>query len=286
MEEKRTNTYRMRLKPFLGLALLFTLATSACQRVTDPASPPMSRATDPPAMRMIIAPVEIGLMIDKTGSTKWTRTQQLEPEDLKPLIDLLRRTGGEIGVGLISDDSNRSLLRLRVEVPPIEPKVDIQDPQVGDLDAYEAAQKQRDNNAKRAELEKNQVSYLDAKTAWEKQTGQDIQQFSLELKKLLSVKPKFGASDVWGGIARCELFLAEDNSVWPQGATPHRFLALVSDGQHNVASNSQVSLNSGARLLLINGSRSVGELGHLNPLMFESAQAAFLYITTIEGGKK
>jgi hypothetical protein len=66
-------------------------------------------------------PVKVAIVPDQTGSRNWTRTPSVRPEDLTPLIDLFRSRGGEIGVGLIRDDSNRSLVRLRVERPPVAP---------------------------------------------------------------------------------------------------------------------------------------------------------------------
>ncbi|HMF55912.1 MAG TPA: hypothetical protein VK619_06110, partial [Pyrinomonadaceae bacterium] len=74
----------------------------------------------------------------------------------------------------------------------------------------------------------------------------------------------------------------EPGAVWP-GQT-HSFIILNSDGA-DTTKRKPVEIRSGARLLLINGSGSVGTLGSLNPLRFESKQAAFDFITAKELGR-
>lgn len=66
-------------------------------------------------------PVEICILQDKSLSTRTTRTQQIRENEVDSVVKLLRQTGGEIGFGLIRDNSNSSLKRLRIEVPPPEP---------------------------------------------------------------------------------------------------------------------------------------------------------------------
>lgn len=271
----------------LIIAIVFVFGAAQCggsresEVITVP--PPVKVETPP---RTPPVPIRIAVGADKTGSTHWTRTQQLQPDDVEPLIKLLRRSGGEIAVGLISDDSNRSLLRLRIEVPPVEPVLDVKDPQVGEVDAYELAEQKKANDQKRAEFAAAHDRYVEARKQWEASTQRDVDHFLTSLKSLLAVDPNYRATDIWGAITRYDLYLSEDDSSWGATRPIHKYLAMVSDGEDNVHAGSTGPLKSGAKLLLVNGSASVGSLAPLNPQQFESVQAAFRYITAVEGGNE
>src|SRR5512135_1608073 len=66
-------------------------------------------------------PVRVAIFQDKSGSTNWTGTPTLKVEDVEPLVDLLSYCGGELGFGLISDNSNRGLIRLIIDPQPMKP---------------------------------------------------------------------------------------------------------------------------------------------------------------------
>jgi hypothetical protein len=89
-------------------------------------------------------------------------------------------------------------------------------------------------------------------------------------------------TDISSALDRAELFLNEPGAVWP--TETHRLIILNSDGI--ATTNRQpVEIKSGARLLLINGSGSLGTLEPLHPLRFESKQAALAYIAATELGR-
>lgn len=216
-------------------------------------------------------PVKIDVMADKTASTQRTRTQQLQPADVDQLIDLLRLRGGDLAVGLIQDQSNRTLLRLRVKVPPSEPEAPSQEG-----NAFEVAERMEKYKA-----DKNQAAIL--KREWQAEVDADVEQFRGELSALLEREPNFRRTDVWGAIWRADLFLSESDAGWPQPT--HRYLILVSDAQDNVKQPA-TPLRSGAKLILVNGSASLGSIASLNPERFESVAAAFDYVIANERGRK
>jgi hypothetical protein len=82
-----------------------------------PSQQPVIRTETAPTSLPCAAPVKVALMGDKTGSTEKTRTQQIQSEDRNQLVELISHCGGEIALGFVTDESNRSLVRLRVEVP-------------------------------------------------------------------------------------------------------------------------------------------------------------------------
>lgn len=261
----------------LPLALAGILAASAAMTLTTgcvdtpgattpeaTAAAPVPTPAPPPG-----PPVKLGVMNDKTGSAGETRTQQLTAADLDPLIELLRRRGGELALGLITDDSNRPLLRLRLDAPPAPPP-----PPPKEGNAFEVAERMDAYRSARAAYERE---------AKEREDGAErrIEEFRRAAAELLSRKPDARRSDVWGAIQRADLFLAEEDAGWTR--PPDRFIALISDAQDN-ARRPRAALRSGARLLVVNGAGSLGSVGSLDPVRFESPAAAWRYVAA-EGGK-
>ena len=106
----------------LTLAGLFLAATPIAPRMFAQSSAP-GMLYDSAVKNLderISRPVRICIIQDNL-STLTTRTQQLQIDELDLPISLLRQRGGEIGFGLINDNSNFSLKRLRVAVPPAAP---------------------------------------------------------------------------------------------------------------------------------------------------------------------
>src|SRR6266851_248754 len=115
------------------------------------------------------SPVKVAFLQDKTGSTTWTRTPQLTAEHLDLLIEVLRRAGGELGFGLIRNDSNRSLVRLRIEPPP-EPVA--KPMKTGRLFS----------DARRMEQYRNDMIQFQQKlAAWQAETNQHIARFKKDV---------------------------------------------------------------------------------------------------------
>ncbi|MGQ9635818.1 MAG: hypothetical protein ACUVXB_16460 [Bryobacteraceae bacterium] len=200
----------------------------------------------------VCAPVRIALLLDQTGSANWTRTPQLRPEDLEPLIELVKRCGGELGLGLIRDQSNRSLVRLRLEQPPEPP---------GAANPLRAV--------------KARPAYEKRRRQWEAETAEQIGRFREAAARLLAQPADARCTDVWGAVLRADLFLAEEDGAW--GAELSRWAVLVTDGQHNCGGE-PVRMRSQARVAVVNGSASLGSLAALKPARFESPQAAFRYL--------
>jgi hypothetical protein len=212
-------------------------------------------------------PVKVAIVPDQTGSRTWTRTPRVSSQNLSPLIDLLRSRGGEIGVGLIRDDSNRSLVRLRVDRPP-------------------AAPKEPDEEGNAFVLLEQRTRYIgllekyeEGRAGWEEVTREQINTFVSTLEPLLNPARAAAASDVWGALRRVDSFLAEDDTSW--GGSASRWAVLVTDGQDNVGVP-MASLASGAQLLVVNGSGSMGALAHLDPTQFESLDAALRHLVARE----
>jgi len=208
---------------------------------------------------------------DKSGSVKTARISPIQEQDLLSLINVLRQTGGELSFGLIGESRMRPLLRLRIPVPPAPPvKRDFQN-------AFERAE---EDSAFQGAME----SYEAKRKQWEADVNQRIDVFMQAVRPPLQQPAREKATDIVGALERAELFLNEPDAVWPAETARHRYVILNSDG---VATTNRkpVEIRSGACLLLINGSGSLGTIEPLHPLQFESKQAALDYITATELGR-
>src|SRR5437870_10097206 len=110
----------------LALALVFTVVFSGCQQ--SPSGPETTVSKEQTVREILAKPcpaniVKVAVLQDKTGSTSQTRTPQLSMKNMEDLVDFIRPCGGEIGFGLINEQSNASLHRLRINTRPSgEPK--------------------------------------------------------------------------------------------------------------------------------------------------------------------
>ena len=248
--------------------LVLVLATLVCLvTLTGCGAPPeQSVAAAPPSSPA--PPVKIVCLPDKTASTSWTRVEQVAVEDIDPLIDLVCSRGGELAVGLIRDSSNRGLLRLLVPQPPeapVEPDTH--------MNPFLLAEQQ-------AAYAKKLRTYEDEVKKQRTLVEEAVADFSEQLETLLAQPPDAQRTDVWGAISRGELFMAEPDDAWK--GTPRKFIIAVTDGLDNVHKQT-VEIRSGAQLLIVNSSGSLGDLSILKPLRFESASSAVQYLVNHEG---
>jgi hypothetical protein len=213
-----------------------------------------------------VAPVLFAGFDDESGSIKSARITRLQERDLVTLIDILRLTGGELAFGLIGDATDRPLLRLRIPVPPIRPaKTEIQN-------AFERAEQD-------AQFQGLVEKYEADVRHWKEDVDLRVNAFLDAVRPRLQGKAMARRSPIYTALTRSELFLNEPGNAWPM--TPHRYIILNSDAIDTTKST-PVTIKSGATLILINGSGSVGVLESLHPLRFESIQAALEYITATE----
>jgi hypothetical protein len=215
------------------------------------------------------APVLYAVFDDKSRSVKTARVAPLQEQDLLALIDVLRQTGGELSFGLLGESRDRPLVRLRIPAPPARPvERTVQNP-------FERA----DEDAK---FQAALAQYEPLRQRWETETSERINAFLSAVRPRLQEPAHDNVTDVYAALGRAELFLNEPAVVWLRAT--HRYIILNGDGI-DTAGRKPVEIKSGARLLLINGGGSVGQLAPLNPLRFESKQAAFDFIAATELGR-
>jgi hypothetical protein len=243
---------------FLFAITMFTAACSSQQ-----ASPAGNAIPTPSLHHGVPMPVKIALLQDVTPSTIWTGTPTLTITDIDPLLDMLCRRGGEIGFGLISDDSDYGLVRLRVELPPAQPTAPSKSG-----NPYKVAEKF-------ASYERDMEVFRDKFTSWHKRTEGEKNKFRNCVDQLLKRKRHAKCTDVWLALKHAYLFLSEEDA-WGQKTS--KFVLLISDGEDNVRREKIKSMN-GAKLIIVNATGTIGSLTGLHPLRFESIASAVRFIT-------
>lgn len=125
--------------------------------------------------------------------------------------------------------------------------------------------------------------YETKRQSWEADVNRRIETFLQAAHTHLQEPARDRITDIPSALERAETFLNEPDAVWPTGGKTHAYIILNSDGISTV-NRKPVEIKSGARLLLVNGSGSKGTLAALQPLSFESKQAAldFIAATALE----
>lgn len=253
------NIYSVSQVLFHTVWLLITLAITGC----GDSSKASAGSTLTQSKPVRLPPIKVALFFDKSGSSGKNRVAQTDPQYLEPLIEVLRRNGGELRLGLITDESNHTLVPLRIDSPPLPPE---KPPAEGNV--FEEVERVSAYQKRVAEFESKKI-------AWQEKTDVQIRSFFQEVGPLLEKAPNARRSDVFGALHRAELFLSEPDLGWSQPTL--RYVVLVSDGEDNVKKKFE-GFKSGAQLLLINGAGTVGSLEYQKPIRFESIDAAFRFI--------
>ena len=250
---------------YLGAAVL--VAAAAYNAVptsgTRPAKSPVAVVTVPPPLRAAV-------LDDITRSRNEARVSA-SLEDFTPIFDRLRVSGGEVGFGFISDDSDHPLVRCYIPVPPEPPALPA--PASGGNIFITA------NNQKRYDNEKKK--YDAKKRAWDADANARINAFIAILRPLLATPATAGSTDLTDAVERGDLMLAEPSSF----AHADTAIILITDGIHNATAKDVPTLRSHAPIAVVNGVGSLGSLAKLDPpaLRFESTAAAIRYFTS-DGG--
>lgn len=207
---------------------------------------------------------------DKSASVKSARMAPLTEGDLVALIEILRRTGGALAYGEIGESKDRPLVRLHVTAPPAPPqKPDSQN-------AFERSEQE-------GRYEEQSATHKAEYEKWEAEVNRKAEAFLEEVRPRLRSPAHDRATDLNAALSRADLFLGEP--AWPESA--HPYVILNSDGVNTVRHSPPFKFRSRARIVLVNGTGSVGNvLGPLDPLRFESLQSALQFIADTEVGRK
>src|ERR1043166_998482 len=231
------------------------------------------RPTPKPATVPVIAvpPFRGAVLYDVTASRNDARIAA-SLDDFEPIFDRLRRSGGEIGFGLIREDSDHPLIRCYLPAPP-EPPPPTSPPANGGNLFVNA------NNRKREDVERKK--YEAKRRAWEGEANARINAFIAAITPILDLPGDAPATDLTAAVERGDLMLAEPSEF----ASATTAIILITDGLHNATAKTTPTMRSNARVAVVNGVGSMGALVKLTPapLRFESTAAAVRYFAE-DGG--
>lgn len=236
---------------------------------------PTTRLVPKPAVVPVIAvpPFRGAVLYDVTASRDSARIAA-SLDDFAPIFDRLRMSGGEVGFGLIREDSDHPLTRCYVPAPP-EPPTPPPPPANGGNLFVNA------NNRKRDDAERKK--YEAKRRGWEADANARINAFIGAITPFLEAPGDAPATDLTAAVERGDLMLAEP-SEFTNAATA---IILITDGLHNATAKTTPTMRSNARVAIVNGVGSIGALGKLTPtpLRFESTAAAIRYLAD-DGGAR
>ena len=250
----------------LFYALVFGFWLSACNAVPNDSTLPQVTIFSSCKNPVIVAGV-----IDQSGSMKLSGTPPVSVEDFKPLLDLISRCSGEIGVTFVRSDSAKPIERFRVDEPIPPPLKPIQKE---DEENYEFADRRDEYVSELAEWNKS----VKEKTA---KLQPKIEEYLNNLKPLLAQTPK-GSTDLWSAINRVDVFLSEGDATWR--VKPNRYLIVISDAQDTIGKPKN-DFKSDSVVLWVNGNASGKNLKDFPYKRFESYKAAVAEIVAKEGGE-
>lgn len=236
-------------------------------------SPTTTRLVPKPVIVPVITvtPLRAAVLYDVTASRNEARIAA-SLDDFAPIFDRLRMSGGEIGFGLIREDSDRPLIRCYIPPPP-EPPTPAPVPTTGGNLFVNAT------NRKREDAERKK--YEAKRRAWEAEAIAHINAFIAAITPLVEAPGDAPATDLTAAAERGDLMLAEPSAF----ANATTAIILLTDGLHNATAKMTPTMRSTARVAIVNGVGSMGALAKLTPtpLRFESTAAAIRYFAE-DGG--
>jgi hypothetical protein len=226
-----------------------------------------------------LMPMEIATIIDKTGSTEPNKIPDLAEEQLTTIAKALQARGGEFRLLALCSDSDKVLAHLKLSVPATAPAVVAPLPEENTMNALEYAKLQEDREAKVAEYNQQKAAFDRTNQAQKLASELAIATFIKDAKRILAKAPTCRATDIIGGIKRVDLYL---NERQPAGAIPARHVAFfISDGEHNTTGATKPpEMKSKPEIIVVSPGSGAGMLEQLNPVKFESIDAAIADIVS------
>lgn len=241
-------------------------------------------------------PIKVAIAIDLSGSIHSHRIALPQVEHLQPIFELLGEAGGELAIGLICDDSNQPLVRVRIDEPPrialdaiaISSPPEAPDPNTNPFDFVELHKAYLEELAKYQEETAEIGRHLDEQKKVVRQHQEHVENvLSIAQKKiepLLAQEARCQETDLWGAVQRINIFLAEDDSDWSQ--PPKSYAIFVTDGL-DTQQNTTTNIAPQTEILVVNGSGSVGIFAAIPHKSFEAFSSALNYVRAdfLKGGQ-
>lgn len=275
------------------------IVTSALIAIIGCTPPPAKTASKPPlqeVQRILknqpqpAQQVQMAIIQDYSPSIAKQGVPKLSSQYIEPILEYMQtHHGGELAVGEICTNSNKPLLRVKIDTPPRLHKWMFNN--LPSPESYrQTLKKQGENNFEiRRRVREYRPKYEAATAAdwrvfdqhlqhqqtWRQQTQSRINSFRQQLKPLLNQGFSCAETDIIGGLRRADIFLAEAAKT-----NPRKYAILITDGIHTIGGNTKVEWQSNSQLLLVGGANSPGIFKALPYKPFESIQSAIDFSLT------
>ena len=240
---------------------------------------PIPAAANPQPLVVLSPPVRIYVAIDRTASISDSKIPTLKLDNLRPLLELVKKVGGEIRVAEVCTSSDLRLDSFYMPEPPLAPQPPAPMPKPGTVNPLELPKLQKQSEIQ-AKAYQQQLSAYDRVMALRQQAAQrNSAEFTTKISKILEQPPNCQASDLVGMVERGDLYLSEAGN-WRQ--LPRKIALLITDGLETARNNpNKVKFASKPQVLLVS---SGGRAGILQPLLgsnkpYESIEGAVRFIT-------
>ena len=241
-------------------------------------STPIPAAANLQPSAILSSPVRIYVAIDRTFSVSASKIPNLKLNNLQPLIELVKKVGGEIRVAEVCTSSAR-LNSFYLPEPPLAPQTPTPMPKSGTVNPLELPKLQKQYDLQAKVYQQQLSAYRQAMASRQQEAQQNSAEFTTKISKVLAQPANCQASDVVGTNERGDLYLSEAGN-WRQ--PPRNIALLITDGLETAQNNpKQVKFASNPQVLLVS---SGGKAGILQPLLggnkpYESIEGAVRFIT-------
>jgi hypothetical protein len=259
-----------------GIVIGGLLLLAACQQPES--SKPKIINVDRVALVAVNRELNVFAGIDKTGSATDNRIPQMSIAQLKSLLALIARSGGEFRLATICDRSDRSMARIQFQSPPVAPVKPTALPQTGTVNSFKMAELRRQYQKDLSRYQTELVARDRAVQEHNTENEGKITTFIQQIKPILDQTASCGSTDIVGVLQRGDLFLQE-----PETNGAKKVALLITDGIHNTSGvPGKLPWHNSAEVLTVSGGQGVGILNDLKPKSFESIDAAIRYLEGIK----
>jgi hypothetical protein len=207
-------------------------------------------------------PFLIAILDDKTMSFPEGDIASLDISDVRRPAQRLMETSGEIAYGVIDENADARLFRVRI--PPKPGKIERSTNQ-------NVLLRYREDSKRRDEYEKNEQDIQH----WKQESADRIDRWCDSIEPLLPLPRDARMTDFNGAVDRALLFLSEDCSIWH--SEPVKVLIIISDCQDN-RGRGIPDIPTDVLVVHITNLEGKEALSQFNAKTFESASAAIDYV--------
>jgi hypothetical protein len=267
---------------FIGTMAALALGLNACEMSPAsiggvPPSPPAILTLKTP--QALQPPMRMFLGIDDSMSVGESKIPRMTIENIQPLLDLIKKQGGELRAAAVCTNSDLRMTSFYVPEPPIAPQQPAKLPKAGTVIALNLPKLRQEHRQAEKIYQQELAVYDQSMTEREQKAQRESAEFTIKMGKILEKPPSCLGSDLVGLVKRGDLYLSETGK-WQQ--MPKNIALVVTDGLETMQKHPEkVDFRSKPQVLVVS---SGGQVGILQSLMgsdkpYESIEGAVRFIT-------